>query len=70
MIEDEQQVLVRALDAATNPVLITERSGCDCVDQPSVQPVEWLFEAGSWLVKPRTFCRRDGKPPRSIGNCG
>lgn len=28
MIEDEQQVLVRALDAATNPVLITERSGC------------------------------------------
>lgn len=28
MIEDEQQVLVRSLDAATNPVLITERSGC------------------------------------------
>ena len=28
MIEDEQLVLVRALDAATNPVLITERSGC------------------------------------------
>jgi diguanylate cyclase (GGDEF)-like protein/PAS domain S-box-containing protein len=28
MIENDQQVLVRALDAATNPVLITERSGC------------------------------------------
>ncbi|MBC3964043.1 diguanylate cyclase domain-containing protein [Pseudomonas simiae] len=27
MIENDQQVLVRALDAATNPVLITERSG-------------------------------------------
>jgi diguanylate cyclase (GGDEF)-like protein/PAS domain S-box-containing protein len=28
MIEDEQQLLMRALDAATNPVLITERTGC------------------------------------------
>jgi diguanylate cyclase (GGDEF)-like protein/PAS domain S-box-containing protein len=28
MIENDQQVLVRALEAATNPVLITERSGC------------------------------------------
>ncbi|MBT9263698.1 diguanylate cyclase [Pseudomonas sp. MG-9] len=28
MIENDQQVLVRALDAATNPVLITERTGC------------------------------------------
>lgn len=28
MIEYDQQLLVRALDAATNPVLITERTGC------------------------------------------
>lgn len=28
MIETDQQVLVRALDAAANPVLITERTGC------------------------------------------
>jgi diguanylate cyclase (GGDEF)-like protein/PAS domain S-box-containing protein len=28
MIENDQQVLVRALDAAANPVLITERTGC------------------------------------------
>ncbi|VVP24225.1 hypothetical protein PS732_04041 [Pseudomonas fluorescens] len=28
MIESDQQVLARALDAATNPVLITERTGC------------------------------------------
>ncbi|UZE08857.1 diguanylate cyclase domain-containing protein [Pseudomonas corrugata] len=28
MIENDQQVLARAFDAATNPVLITERSGC------------------------------------------
>jgi diguanylate cyclase (GGDEF)-like protein/PAS domain S-box-containing protein len=28
MIENDQQLLVRALDAATNPVLITERTGC------------------------------------------
>jgi diguanylate cyclase (GGDEF)-like protein/PAS domain S-box-containing protein len=28
MIEHDQQLLVRALDAATNPVLITERTGC------------------------------------------
>lgn len=28
MIDYDQQLLVRALDAATNPVLITERTGC------------------------------------------
>ncbi|SQF91613.1 sensory box/GGDEF domain protein [Pseudomonas fluorescens] len=28
MIENDQQLLVRALDASTNPVLITERTGC------------------------------------------
>lgn len=39
MIEDEQQVLVRALDAATNPVLITERSGC----------IVWINKAFSLL---------------------
>lgn len=39
MIEDGQQVLVRALDAATNPVLITERSGC----------IVWINKAFSLL---------------------
>jgi len=39
MIEDEQQLLMRALDAATNPVLITERTGC----------IVWINKAFSQL---------------------